>query len=68
MMPAIQDNTLNDWDYWPPVMLLLQCRFCGFQWSIRGRPNAWVVDCPDCDHMGRVGDIAIEQDCEGDIR
>ena len=58
--------TENDWDHYPTVMQDLTCRFCGYTWCIMARPDAWVVDCPDCDHMGRIGDIVIERDCDGD--
>lgn len=56
----------NDDDVYKRVMLLAACRFCGDRWTIEARPDAWVVDCPDCDHMGRIGDIVIERDCDGD--
>ena len=29
------------------------------------RPDSWVVECPDCDLVGRVKDIVMVEDCEG---
>ena len=56
----------NDWDYYPPVMLTCSCGFCGFQWCIGAMSAAIVLDCPDCDHMARVGDLVTIEGCDGE--